>query len=87
VSGHEFTHAVPRKEKNNSLLPQARRAAQRSDIKEAQRSGATRKKRSAIKHSPAKLSALRMPKLPKQITLNSSQHFTGERTTHAQHTD
>jgi len=46
VSGHEFTHAVQRKEKNNSLLPQAPRAtkwsdtkeaaAQRSDIKEAQ---------------------------------------------------
>jgi hypothetical protein len=28
VSGHEFTHAVQRKEKNNSLLPQA--VAQRS---------------------------------------------------------
>jgi hypothetical protein len=34
VSWHEFTHAVQRKEKNNSLLPQARRAAQRSDKKE-----------------------------------------------------
>jgi hypothetical protein len=39
VSGHEFTHAVQRKEKNNSLLPQAPRAAQRSDKKEAERSG------------------------------------------------
>lgn len=32
VSGHAFTHAVQRKEKNNSLLPQARRAVQLSDI-------------------------------------------------------
>jgi len=30
VTGHEFTHTVQRKEKNNSLLPQARRAAPRS---------------------------------------------------------
>jgi cyclophilin family peptidyl-prolyl cis-trans isomerase len=35
VSGHEFTHAVQRSKRKTPLLPQARREAQRSDIKEA----------------------------------------------------
>jgi hypothetical protein len=38
-------------------------------------------------HPAAEPSSLLMPKLPQQITRNSSQQFTGEGTTQAQHQD
>jgi hypothetical protein len=76
VSGHEFTHVGQRKQKKNSLLPQARRVAQPPK---------QMPQRNEINGSRLPLFA--NPETSQQITLNSSQHFIGEWTTQAQHKD